>query len=76
MAQGKVLKSEILGRIKNIGPGWCDVCQENRQDVVLIKKNWFTSVSICDRCGHIQFLSYSKTQGGPMVAPKNEEDDA
>lgn len=53
-----------LAKIKNIGPGVCNVCGVRRADVVQVKKNWFTSLNICDGCGQQLFLRYRKKVKG------------
>lgn len=51
--------------IKNIGVAICDVCKMKRADCVEVRKNWFTSVTICDSCGREVFRSYDGRTGGP-----------
>ena len=53
-----------LDKIKNIGPGVCNVCGVRRADVVQVRKNWFTSINICDGCGQQVFLRYDKRARG------------
>ncbi len=53
-----------MDKIKNIGPGVCNVCGIRRADVVQVRKNWFSSLNICDGCGQQLFLRYRKKVRG------------
>lgn len=61
MARSKEAARE---KIKNIGQATCNVCGEKKADVCQIRKNWFTSINICDGCGQQLFFRYKKGVGG------------
>ncbi|RKY10481.1 MAG: hypothetical protein DRP56_00865 [Planctomycetota bacterium] len=51
-------------KIVYIGVAVCNVCGLKKKDVVEVKKNWFSSIRICDSCCHYQFLTYKSDVGG------------
>ena len=58
-------KEAARSKIKHAGAAAvCNVCGVKKMDVVNVKKNWFTSINICDSCGHYLFLSFRRGLGG------------
>jgi len=45
-------------KMKNLMGVTCNICNIMKKDVVCIKKNWFTTINICDSCGRELFLRY------------------
>lgn len=57
-------KDYVSSRLSSIGAAVCSICGIRKADCVRVKKNWFSSIEICDSCGRELFLSFDKKRRG------------
>lgn len=59
-------RSQMYARnkVKHVGAAVCNVCEIKRADCVEVKKNWFTTIRICDSCGREIFRSFDPARKG------------
>jgi len=51
-------------KMEHLGTAVCNVCGEKKKDVIKVEKSWFTSINICDSCGHQLFIRFKKDLSG------------
>ncbi|MCB2217975.1 MAG: hypothetical protein KQH59_18085 [Desulfobulbaceae bacterium] len=55
----------VAKKVTYVGAGECTICGLMKRDCSEIKKNWFTTIRICDSCGSLIFRSFRReVQGG------------
>ena len=52
-------------------PAVCNICSQKKNDVLKIRKNWFSSINICDSCGYWLFRKFRKDIGGKSENKSN-----
>lgn len=57
-------KLAVDNKAQHLGVATCQICNHEKKDCVEIKKNWMSTLVICDSCCREVFLRFDRNVGG------------
>lgn len=57
-------KRAVADKVKHLGVSTCHICNWEKKDCVEIKKNWMSTLVICDSCCREVFLRFDRNVSG------------